>query len=714
MTTTKNYEWKYSSIGGVVRVKIESGEDIAHLGELDRKLWTVLSCPVEGLEFDRKTLDLLDSDHDGRIRVDEIVAAAQWLCSALKDRDSILLGSDTLPLSRLDENSETGRRLLDSARRILANLKLDKEEISLAEAADTVAIFSGTKLNGDGLITALSCETEELKALLAKIIASVGSLSDRSGEAGIGEAQLEAFFAACADYKAWIDASLADKAAIFPFGDETAAALDACLALKDKIADYFMRCKLIAFDPAVTATLDLSADALGAIASKNLAACSAEIAEYPLARPSADALLRFDGINPAWQPAFALLRSLVLDKEYPDAEAISEAQWEAVLAKFAAYTAWTASKKGAQVEALGYDDVCAILNSDAKAALAELIAADKALEAESNAIDEVCKLLYLYRDFAAVLRNYVVLSDFYGRREGSRAIFEAGRLFIDQRCCELCIKVADMGKHADMAKLSGMFLIYCACTSRTQGKTMNIVAVMTDGSTKNLRPGLNGVFYDRSGADWDAVVTKVVDNPISIKQAFWSPYEKFANTLTERINKSASEKESKVLGDMSNKANNVNLTPADGKAPEAPKQAPFDIAKFAGIFAAIGMAVAYLTTALAKIVNPWYNVFIILAVMIVFISGPSMFLAWQKLRKRNLGPVLNANGWAVNSVVLVNIMFGSTLTSVAKYPKLRVSDPYRKKSMPCILKWLIAILVIAAIVAVLYFTGVINCPCING
>ena len=152
MATTKNYEWKYSSIGGVVRVKIESGEDIAHLGELDRKLWTVLSCPVEGLEFDRKTLDLLDSDHDGRIRVDEIVAAAQWLCSALKDRDSILLGSDTLPLSRLDENSETGRRLLDSARRILANLKLDKEEISLAEAADTVAIFSGTKLNGDGLM----------------------------------------------------------------------------------------------------------------------------------------------------------------------------------------------------------------------------------------------------------------------------------------------------------------------------------------------------------------------------------------------------------------------------------------------------------------------------------------------------------------------------------------------------------------------------------
>ena len=46
------YDWKFSSVGGVTRVNIESGEDIAHLGELDQKLWTVLSCPVKGLEFD--------------------------------------------------------------------------------------------------------------------------------------------------------------------------------------------------------------------------------------------------------------------------------------------------------------------------------------------------------------------------------------------------------------------------------------------------------------------------------------------------------------------------------------------------------------------------------------------------------------------------------------------------------------------------------------
>lgn len=64
-----SYDWQYCSLGGAIRVKIASGEDIAHLGELDQKLWTVLSCPVDGLEFDRQTLDLIDTEHDGKIMV---------------------------------------------------------------------------------------------------------------------------------------------------------------------------------------------------------------------------------------------------------------------------------------------------------------------------------------------------------------------------------------------------------------------------------------------------------------------------------------------------------------------------------------------------------------------------------------------------------------------------------------------------------------------
>ena len=109
-----SYPWQFASVGGKVRVKIQSGKDIAHLGELDRKMWTVLSCPVTGLEFDEATLKAIDRDGDGKIRVDEVIATAQWLCSVLNDPEILLKEADSLPISELN-SSEDGARLAASA-----------------------------------------------------------------------------------------------------------------------------------------------------------------------------------------------------------------------------------------------------------------------------------------------------------------------------------------------------------------------------------------------------------------------------------------------------------------------------------------------------------------------------------------------------------------------------------------------------------------------
>ena len=695
----KGYPWKYCSLGGVVRVNITSGEDIAHLGELDQKLWTVLSCPTKDLSFDERTLQLIDTDGDGRVRVVEIVAAAQWLTSVIKDKDAILKGESVLKLDQIDTGNEAGQKLYNSAKQILSNLGLDKDEITVDEAADSVAIFAKTRFNGDGIITAASAEDETLGPLIGTIAEKIGSATDRSGEPGVTAEQIEAFYTALADYAAWQADGEAAKADIFPYGDQTAAALAACDALKDKVADYFMRCKLIRFDEAVSAAVDVSADKLGAIGDKNLATQAEEISTYPLARPTKEGVLPFDAINPAWQPAFATLRSLVLDVDFPEAKGITEEQWNAVLAKFGPYSAWLGAKKGDTVEALGLDEVKALLAADRKADLLALVDEDKALEAEASSIDDVKKLLLYYRDFVKLLRNYVIFTDFYGRKDGTRGIFEAGKLYIDERCCDLCIKVADMGAHGDMPKLSGMFLLYCKCTSKTKAATMDIVAVMTDGRTQDLRPGKNGIFYDLDGGDWDAVITKVVENPISVKDAFWSPYRKVARFVSDKIDKSAADKDADALAKLTAKAD----------AGAAGAKQPFDIARFAGIAAAVGMALAGIGAVLvalgAAVKNlTWWQWIIIVAAVILVISGPSCFIAWRKLRKRNLGPVLNANGWAINSQVLVNILFGKTLTSVAKYPKMKLDDPYAKRTpwwRKC-LRWLIVLLIAAFCVG--YFT----------
>lgn len=705
----KGYVWRFKPVGGTGRVDISTGEDIRHLGELDKKLWTVLSCPACGLEFDQKTLEILDTDKDGKIKTDEIVAAAKYLTSVIKNADLLLEGSDSIKLDQFNTDNPEGKKLHDSAKQILSDRGMDKDSISLEDASDTVAIFSGTKFNGDGVITPVSTDDPSLKLAIENAVSTTGGTVDRSGVQGVTAEQLEAFYAACADYSAWVSAGKSSD--VLPYGDDTEAALEAVNAVKEKVADYFMRCRLSAFDGDSIPVLDVQVDKIGAISSGNLAECGEQIASFPLARVTGAQVLPLDAINPAWKDAFTKLSSLVLSKDFPDAKSISEEQWNSVVSKLGAYTAWKAAKKGESVESLGTERVEEILKKDEKAALLDLVAQDKALEEESNSIDNVARFLRLYKNFYHLLRNYVTFDDFYGK--GTKAIFQAGRLFIDQRSLDLCIKVEDMAAHGDMAGLSGMYILYCACSSKSSGKSMNIAAVLTNGDVNNLRVGMNAVFYDNDGTVYDAVVTRIVENPVSIRQAFWSPYNKLARSINDRIDKSAAEKESKSTGDLLAKANGISLTPPkEGEAADktaAPKK--FDIAVFAGIFAAIGMAVSYLTQALVSlskgIASKWYILPILIALILLCISGPSMFIAWRKLRKRNLAPLLNANGWAINAHVLVNIGFGAGLTSLAKFPSLASVDPKfaRLQKRRRFFSWFIAIVVIGLCCVGGYYLG---------
>ena len=310
-------------------------------------------------------------------------------------------------------------------------------------------------------------------------------------------------------------------------------------------------------------------------------------------------------------------------------------------------------------------------------------AANAAAIAKSKAqYQPLKKLLLLCRDFVTLLRNFVSFQDFYAKRthallgkgatnETPWAIFQAGTLVIDQRACNLCLKVSDMAKHNAQAADSGMYLIYCQCTLPTSGEKMQIVAAMTVGDIRNLKVGKNALFYDRQGRDWEAEVIKIIDNPISIGQAFWSPYRKLGEWVSGLITKSAAEKENKSFAELTSK---LQTPPKSGD--KAAPAAPFDIAKFAGIFAAFGMAIGaiggFLTSLAAGVkdlaVTAWWALPVAIVSLLLVISGPSMILAWMKLRKRNLAPLLNANGWAVNADAIVSVLFGNTLTDRAQFP----------------------------------------------
>ena len=715
------YEWKFSKIGGVTRVNIETGEDIAHLAELDQKMWTVLSCPTKGLEIDDKTLEILDLDHDGKIKVNEVISASQWLTKVLKDPNLLIKQDSTLNLSDINQEDEDGKKLYDSAKQILKNLGLEKDSISIVDTSDRLAIFAKTRFNGDGIITENSTDDEGLKAIIKSCIETVGSVTDRSGDPGINVDQIEEFYTNCADFSAWSKDGDDRKESVFPYGGNTEAALNAYTALTEKIDDYFLRCKLIAFNNESTAALDVSVARFEAISDKNLTTCIDEISTYPLARVgSKKDLMLNEGINPAWEAAFSSLKSLIFDVDFAGKDSISESEWNSIGGKFAAYKEWKDAKKGAVVESLGLEAVNAILAENRKAELLSLVDQDKALEGEANEIESVDKLMHLYRDFFLLLKNFVTFSDFYSRK-GDKAIFQAGTLYIDQRSCDLCIKVSDMPKHNLTASFSGMYIAYCDCTSKTKNETMTIAAVITNGEVNNLMVGKNAIFYDRQGNDWDATITKIIENPISIREAFWSPYRKFARFIENQINKFAASQDEKVTseatGSMEAAGDQMvaNASKAAQNVPgsEAKKNQAFDIAKFCGIFAAIGLALGYIGGFLVSLATgflklSWWQMPLAIIGVILLISGPSMIIAWLKLRKRNLSPVLNANGWAVNAQAYVNIKFGATLTKIAKFPHVKnASDPF-KQGVPVWRKILYVVILLGIIFCALYFTNVLS------
>lgn len=495
------YKWSFANVGGVTRVRIKSAEDVRHLGELDKKMWTVLSCPVNGLEISSDSLRLMDQDGDGQLRLKEVVATADWLCATLRDPQSLFEQSDVINI----------KNIADEGIRVISD-KLQKDgKVALADV--------------QAAINAIAIETPEMPAA--------------------------------------------------PFEADVIAAYK---AKSPEYAAYFEQEKL---------------QKLG-------------LASIPEDAP---------------KPGMTEKKFIEMGDQI--------SKWESEV-----------------------ESIKSKVESELAAAKAEF--------------EPLRKLLLLHRDFYRLLRNFVTLEDFYDNDEKTVASFLAGTLILDQRACKLCIRVNDLAKHDSQAPLSGMYLLYCNCENKKTGKKLQIVAAMTQGEIKNLSVGKNGIFYDNNGLDYDATVFKIIENPISLRQAFWNPYRKMAKWVEDKINKSAAEKDAKTFDDMTAKV----ATAAD---PNAEKKSAFDIAKFAGIFAAIGMALGMIGTALASVAQgwirlTWWQQIIVFVCILLIISGPSMIMAWMKLRRRNLAPVLNANGWAINADSIISVPFGLKLTEQVRFP----------------------------------------------
>src|SRR5450759_338706 len=268
----EKYRWRFFRAGAVDQVALADGDDLAHLDELDQNLWVSLSGPTRGLEFDSRTLEFIDTDHDGHIRPGEILAVVRWARDALRNLKDVFRREGKVALAAINDETPLGKELLAEARHILQSLgRPEADAISLDDVADTAKIVADTRFNGDGILPAESAGDEATAQVVRDIMAALGSKTDRSGKPGVDLAMVDKFFDEAGAFVAWLDQGEKDGAASVA-GQETTAAVEALAAVRAKVDDYFTRCRLVSFDGRAALALNASEVALLALGPKTLTA----------------------------------------------------------------------------------------------------------------------------------------------------------------------------------------------------------------------------------------------------------------------------------------------------------------------------------------------------------------------------------------------------------------------------------------------------------
>ena len=175
------FNWKFHRIGGLDQVTLRTPEELLHLNELDPKLWVALSCPIDKLQFDARTLELLDADKDGRIRIQEVLDAVRWTVDRLSDPALLAESRPELALEEIRQDTDEGRLLYSTASRILT--QGGKEgALTQEDVAEAIDAATQTAFNGDGVMTPHPSFDPDMNRFIEDIVATTGGATDAGGQ----------------------------------------------------------------------------------------------------------------------------------------------------------------------------------------------------------------------------------------------------------------------------------------------------------------------------------------------------------------------------------------------------------------------------------------------------------------------------------------------------------------------------------------------------
>jgi hypothetical protein len=374
----------------------------------------------------------------------------------------------------------------------------------------------------------------------------------------------------------------------------------------------------------------------------------------------------------------------LLQREGP-LTALRQADWAALKARVSAFTGWRDGQPAGIPNDADPAELVAFADGPMPERLKALAAEDQAVADEILQFNNLEKLVLYQRWLLEFARNFVTLSKLFSVEE--RALFQEGLLVIDGRRVQLTMKVTDKAAHRKVAAKSGIFLTYLDIERKDgAGATQKqqVVAAITSGLRGGIDVGKRGVFYDRADQEWDAVVTDVEVNPISLWEAMIAPFVRLKDTIAARIEKAAGDKAGALEADRSKQAEAAQAAAKDAAtaAPAAPAGAPAPAAappaeapgNFQNMLIGGSIAFAALASAGALIVNALSSVspvdlLLIVLGVVALLMAVSAFIAWLRLRKRDLSTFIEAAGFALNGRMYLNRYLAATFTATPMVPK---------------------------------------------
>ncbi|MDI1477569.1 hypothetical protein [Polyangium sp. y55x31] len=685
----------FSDYRGLVQLKLETAEDLAQIHALPAARWSSTSVPIDQLLCDEALLRYVDVDGNGRIRVQELLAAHDWLRARLRNMNRIAERTDTVHLDDLDPSQPDAARLRALAKkRIKASGQAARPGATLS-LADIRAFRDGyarKSPNGDGIVATSQIEDPALARLATLIVEATGGVMDLSGDMGVDVAKLDAFLALGHAELAWEAAGAlragAETSLVLPFGEGTAAAFVIVDGLAGKLDQFFAQCDLLGQGPVAEDRLAVKPERLAALDVNDPAAIRGFLREASLGPPNPSGVLDLEtGVNPLFADEARRLAVEVLPRALGEPGPVRELDrkgWERVRALFEPYRAWQSKKPAPLPGGLAGAELRDLLAGPLPGALRALVNEDAKASAELVGLSGLEKLALLQRWILDLANNMVSFPALFSA--GERCLFEVGTLVLDGREINLCVRVLDKAEHRPIAETSNIFVAYVEL-ARKEGdasKTMYVAAGVTSGSRRGIAVGKRGVFYDRDGNEWDAKVTDVIVKPISIQEAALAPFVKLREFVGDKMTKlfgtklEAMEKSVSARVDAHLDAGPPKSPPAAPPAPPPPPAAPAAPPLVApgtqgsivggGIaFAAVGSAAAFALQTLSN-TNP-LNALLAVAGVALGVMTVSGFLGWLKLRRRDVSALLEASGWAFNVRIYLRRNLSLRFTRVPPLPR---------------------------------------------